>query len=80
MLPSETGALQALLLANSSCRMEGGENAKLLSGTSCSIKNEIIPSKVQRKAELLWQADNVFSLLFSLLWEERALIPFWASW
>lgn len=79
MLPSVTGASQALLLANSSCRMEGGENTKLLSGTSCSIRNEIIPSKVQWKAELLWQADNVFSLLFSLLWEERALIPFWAS-
>lgn len=76
-LPSVLGAL--LTLANSSSQMEGGEDIELLSGTSCSIKNEMIPSKVQWQAELPWQADNVLSLLFSLLWEERTSIPFWAS-
>ena len=74
MLPSVVGALLALVLANSSgCRMGREENTELVSGTSCCIKNEIIPSKVQRKAVLLWRADEVFSLLSSFLWEERCL-------
>lgn len=55
MLPSVVGALLALVSANSSdCRMGREENTKLISGTSCCVKNEIIPSKVQRKAGLLW--------------------------
>lgn len=70
-LPSVVGALLALVLVNSSsCRMGREENTKLISGTSC-VKNEIIPRKVQWKAGLLWQANEVFSLLSSFIWEER---------
>lgn len=53
-LSSVVGALLALGSANSSdCRIRREENTELLSGTSCCVKNEIIPSKVQRKAGLL---------------------------
>lgn len=73
-LPLVVGALLALVLANSSsCRMGREENTKLIFGTSCCVKNDIIPRKVQWKAVLLWQADEVVSLLSSLVWEERCL-------
>lgn len=72
-LPLVVGALLALVLANSSsCRMGREENTMLIAGTSC-VKNEIIPRKVPWKAVLLWQADEVVSLLSSLVWEERCL-------
>lgn len=63
-------AILALVLANSSsCRVEREEDTELICGKSC-IKNEIIPSKAQGKAESLWQAGEIFSLL-SFFWEER---------
>lgn len=55
------------------CRMGREENTELVSATSCCIKKEIIPSKVQWKAGLLWRADEVFSILSFFLWEERCL-------
>jgi len=74
MLPSAVGTLLALVSVNSSDRRMGREeNTELISGTTSCVGNAIIPSKVQGKARLLWRAEEVFSFVFSCLWEERCL-------